>query len=92
MDMFDNDQRQPDQSVENERISSAISDALTKLVSCEVVMKKDKTSSAKSVLPEVFFTYLYDMFQYLNSEERGKIIIHAIFGGLITRTKLLCTQ
>lgn len=88
MDMFGNGERQPNESLENDRISSAISDALTKLVSCEVVMKKDKTSSSKSVLPEVFFSYLYDMFQYLNPEERAKIIIHAIFGGLITRVKL----
>ncbi len=88
MDMFGNGERQANENLENDRISSAISDALTKLVSCEVVMKKDKTSSSKSVLPEVFFSYLYDMFQYLNPEERAKIIIHAIFGGLITRVKL----
>ena len=90
MDLFSNGERKVEDTHESEeeKINTAISDSLTKLISCEVIMKKDRTSSARSVLPDVFFTYLYDMFQYLNSEERGKIIVHVIFGGLITRSKL----
>lgn len=93
MDMFGDVsmKSENDESESNSQINSAIAETLNKLMSYDIVLKKEKNSSPNVVLPVIFFSELYHIFKYLNPEERGKIIIHSIFGGLITRSKLTGT-
>lgn len=64
-----------------------ISDLIKGMDQYDVVGKKDKTIG-NTTLASDFFRMLYDSFEYLNPEERGKLLITIIFGGLISRSKL----
>jgi hypothetical protein len=75
-----------EEPVNNNLLVGKVADLIDKMGEYEVVGKKDK-STGNATLASEFFTMLYDVFEYLNPEERGRLLITIIFGGLISRAK-----
>lgn len=78
----------------NEATAGKINEYLSVLNSNEVAATtnkkdKDKTSVKGVISSDTFFNNLYNLMQYLNAEERGRFLISAAFGCLISRSKFL---
>lgn len=68
-------------------LAGKVTELLDNMNKHDVVSKRDKNSGVVTLATE-FFSMLYSIFDYLNPEERGKLLITIIFGGLISRGKL----
>lgn len=76
---------------ESNTFSSKINDVISSLDITEVITEKGKSSSGNKVSIEGLFDILYRTFEYMSSEERGRVILNIIFGCLISRSKFLGT-
>ena len=76
-------------ALEDEKVLSSISDSLNKIKDVEVVSEREKNTPPSSITVDIFFDKLTNLFRHLNAEERGRIILQCIFGGLISRAKLI---
>ena len=73
-----------DRSSEDEdRLTRLVNEALSKLNSSDVVVKKDKNSSASAITADTFFGYLYDAMAFLNAEEKGLVLNREFRNSLI---------
>lgn len=71
----------------NLSINKKIDDIITRMNSYEVVNKKEKNMNGMILAPD-FFQMLFEVFDFINPEERGKLLITIIFGGLMSKAKL----
>lgn len=69
-------------------LTEKIANVIDTLSGAEILGKKDKSQPLNAMLPDQFFDLLYNSFQFMNPEERGKLLVTIIFGGLITRPKM----
>lgn len=75
-----------DEARKNSMVDKA-NEYLGKLSRNVFIAKPDK-SIKNGILPEIVFGSISELFEYMNPEERGRMIINIIFGGLISRSKL----
>lgn len=78
-----------DEEEVSDLISGRINSIFEILTSNTVYGKKEKVVAKGTISPETMFENLYNIFNYINAEERGRLIIHIVFGCLISRNKLL---
>lgn len=75
-----------DEANKNEMLIKA-DEYISKLSRNMFLGKPDKVIKA-GILPPALFECIYELFKYMNPEERGKMLINIIFGGLISKAKL----
>lgn len=69
--------------------ASKINEYLSIISSNEVSGKKEKVTPKGFIAIETFFTNVFKLVEFLNAEERGRFLIHCIFGCLISRAKFM---
>ena len=72
-----------------EELSDKINEYLSILSSNNVISKIEKITPKGFITSEVFFENLFKLIEFINAEERGRLLISCIFGCLISRSKFL---
>lgn len=89
-DLFDSKENiivQEDSSTDS--ISKQINKILESLKISEILLQKGGRTNDSKVSIEDFIDIIYNTFEYMSSEERGRILLNIIFGCLISRSKFL---
>uniref|UniRef100_A0A6C0BCA3 Uncharacterized protein n=1 Tax=viral metagenome TaxID=1070528 RepID=A0A6C0BCA3_9ZZZZ len=90
MDLFGSSQKETVPDIDNDPslIVSKFNEILAQMTKGDVVSKKSSKDPENVVLISSFLECLSRAILYLNAEEKGRIILNCIFGGLISPAKL----